>query len=155
MAGHLVARRTTRNLGRDHDVDPDMSDLLSLLGEPDTSFAVVGATDRPGKYGGIIYRDLKRKGFEVFAVNPYRDEVDGDTCWPTVDEIPETPTMAVLVVPARRGLQVLEDCARAGVKRVWVQPGASSPELIEALEEGGFDYVAEDCVMVKTRGVSV
>lgn len=131
-----------------------MSDLLPLLSEPDTSFAVVGATDRPGKYGGIIYRDLKRKGFDVYAVNPYRDRVDGDPCWPTVDAIPETPTMAVLVVPAKRGLEVLEDCARAGVKNVWVQPGASSPELIEALDGGGFHYVAEDCVMVKTRRVS-
>jgi predicted CoA-binding protein len=132
-----------------------MSDLNSFLDEPDTSFAVVGATDRPGKYGGIIYRDLKRKGFEVYAVNPYRDTVDDDPCWPTVDAIPETPTMAVLVVPAKRGFGVLEDCVRAGVKNVWVQPGASSPELIDALDQGGFRYVAEDCVMVKTRAASV
>ena len=132
-----------------------MSDLYSLANEPDTSFAVVGATDRPGKYGGIIYRDLKRKGFDVYAVNPYREIVDGDPCWPTVSDLPETPTMAVLVVPAKRGLRVLEDCAQAGVNRIWVQPGASSPELIAALDEGGFDYLAEECVMVKTRGVAV
>lgn len=131
-----------------------MSDLYALAIEPDTSFAVVGATDRPGKYGGIIYRDLKGKGFQVFAVNPYRDTVDGDPCWPSVSELPERPTMVVLVVPAKRGLEVLEDAAEAGIKQIWVQPGASSPELIAALEDGGFDYVAEDCVMVKTRGVA-
>jgi predicted CoA-binding protein len=131
-----------------------MSELLSLLDDPETSFAIVGATDRPGKYGGIIYRDLKRKGFQVYAVNPYRDDVDGDPCWPSVSELPDKSTMAVLVVPAKRGLEVLEDCARAGVDNVWVQPGASSPELVKALDEGGFDYVVEDCVMVKTRAVS-
>ncbi|MGH8945274.1 MAG: CoA-binding protein [Acidimicrobiia bacterium] len=131
-----------------------MSDLISLLDDPGTSFAVVGATDRPGKYGGIIYRDLKRKGFDVYAINPYRESVDGDPCWPTVSGLPTTPTMAVLVVPAKRGLEVLADCAEAGVNRIWVQPGASSPELIDALEDGGFDFVAEDCVMVKTRGIS-
>lgn len=132
-----------------------MSDLYSLTNEPDTSYAIVGATDRPGKYGGIIYRDLKRKGFQVFAVNPYRDTVDGDPAWPSVSELPERPTMVVLVVPAKRGLVVLEDAAEAGIEQIWVQPGASSPELIAALDEGGFDYVAEVCVMVKTRGVSV
>lgn len=131
-----------------------MSDLYSLANEPDTSYAIVGATDRPGKYGGIIYRDLKRKGFQVFAVNPYRDTVDGDPTSPSVSELPERPTMAVLVVPAKRGLEVLKDAAEAGIEKIWVQPGASSPELIEALEEGGFDYVAEDCVMVKTRRVA-
>lgn len=131
-----------------------MSDLMSLLHDPETSFAVVGATDQPGKYGGIVYRDLKRKGFEVYAVNPYRETVDGDPSWPKVSDLPSTPTMAVFVVPAKRGLEVLADIARAGVNRIWLQPGASSPELIDALEAGGFDYVAEDCVMVKTRGVS-
>lgn len=128
-----------------------MSDLMSLLDDPETSFAVVGATDQPGKYGGIVYRDLKRKGFEVYAVNPYRETVDGDPSWPKVSDLPDTPTMAVFVVPAKRGLEVLADIAQAGVHRIWLQPGASSPELIDALEAGGFDYVAEDCVMVKTR----
>jgi predicted CoA-binding protein len=132
-----------------------MSDLFALATEPDTSYAVVGATDRPGKYGGIIYRDLKGKGFQVFAVNPYRDEVDGDPCWPSVLDLPEKPTMAVLVVPAKRGLGVLKDCAEAGVDRIWVQPGASSPDLVDALEDGDFDYVVEQCVMVRTRGISV
>lgn len=140
-----------RNRWARYGVDRDMSALPSLLDDPDTSFAVVGATDRPGKYGGIIYRDLKGKGFDVYAVNPYRESVDGDPCWPKVSDLPAMPTMAVLVVPAQRGLGVLEDCAEAGVKRIWVQPGASSPELIDALEQGGFDYVANDCVMVRTR----
>lgn len=128
---------------------------MSLLDDPETSFAVVGATDQPGKYGGIVYRDLKRKGFEVYAVNPYRETVDGDPSWPKVSDIPATPTMAVFVVPAKRGLEVLADIAQAGVNRIWLQPGASSPELIDALEAGGFDYVAEDCVMVKTRAKKV
>lgn len=132
-----------------------MSDLISLLDDPDTSFAVVGATDRPGKYGGIIYRDLKRKGFKVYAVNPYRDTVDGDPCWASVSQLPEKPTMAVLVVPAKRGLEVLEDSANAGVDNIWVQPGASSPELVQALEEGGFNHVVDQCVMVKTRAKMV
>lgn len=131
-----------------------MSDLYSQANEPDTSYAIVGATDRPGKYGGIIYRDLKGKGFRVFAVNPYRDTVDGDPTWPSVSELPEKPRMVVLVVPAKRGLEVLEDAAEAGIEQIWVQPGASSPELVDALEAGNFDYVVEQCVMVRTRAVS-
>ena len=39
-----------------------MTDLTPLLGEPGASVAVIGATDHPTKYGGIIYRDLKRRG---------------------------------------------------------------------------------------------
>lgn len=131
-----------------------MTDLVSLLGDPGTSLAVIGATDRPGKYGGIIYRDMKTKGYTVYAVNPYRDMVDGDPCWHSVKDLPATPTIAVFVVPPSRGLQVLEECAEAGIRNIWVQPGAFSHALAEALEDGPFDWIAEDCVMVRSRRVS-
>lgn len=132
-----------------------MTDLGQLLNTPGTTLAIVGATDRPGKYGGIIYRDMKAKGFPVFGVNPYRQTVDGDRCWPTVVDLPETPTIAVFVVPAKRGLDVVDDCAEAGVENIWVQPGAHSAALGEKLEQGGFNWLAEACVMVLGRPAGV
>ncbi len=128
-----------------------MKDLTPLLSQPGTSLAVVGATDHPTKYGGIIYRDLKYKGFPVFAVNPYRETVDGDPCWSSVEDLPEVPTIVVLVVPAKRGLGVLEDSAAAGVENIWVQPGAFSNDLMEAMDRHGFNWLAEACVMVRAR----
>ena len=128
-----------------------MKDLTPLLTEPGTSLAVVGATDHPAKYGGIIYRDMKGKGFPVFAVNPNRSTVDGDPCWPTVKDLPEKPTIVVLVVHAEDGLEVLEDCAEAGLRNIWVQPGASSRELRDALDRGDFDWISDACVMVRAR----
>lgn len=132
-----------------------MNDLTALLSEPGTSIAVIGATDHPSKYGGIIYRDMKAKGFPVFAVNPYRSTVDGDPCWPTVKDLPETPTIAVFVIPARRGLKVLAECAEAGIKNIWIQPGAFSPQMREVLEAGDFNWLAEACVMVRARVAAV
>jgi uncharacterized protein len=132
-----------------------MKDLTPLLSEPGTSIAVIGATDHPAKYGGIIYRDMKAKGFPVFAVNPNRETVDGDKCWPTVKDLPEQPTIVVFVVPARKGLRVLQDCAEAGLRNIWIQPGAFSPQMRQALEAGNFDWIAEACVMVRARVAAV
>lgn len=126
-------------------------DLTPLLSQPDTTLAIVGATDSPGKYGGIIYRDMKSKGFTVYGVNPDRQTVDGDPCYPTVADTPAPATIAVLVVPANKGLQVLDDCERAGVTNIWVQPGAFSSALRDRLESGPFEWIAEACVMVRAR----
>jgi uncharacterized protein len=131
-----------------------VKDLTPLLSDPATTLAIIGATDRPGKYGGIIYRHMKGKGFRVFGVNPYREIVDGDPCWPTVNDLPEVATIAVFVVPAKRGLEVLRNCAEAGIRNIWVQPGASSPELEEALDAGPFDWISEACVMVRARAIT-
>ncbi|MGB7859141.1 MAG: CoA-binding protein [Acidimicrobiia bacterium] len=128
-----------------------MKDLTPLLSEPGTSLAIVGATDHPSKYGGIIYRDMKAKGFPVYAVNPYRSTVDGDPCWSKVSDLPEKPTIVVLVVPAKRGIEVLEDCVSAGIRNVWIQPGAFSMEMKDVLEAGDFEWIAEACVMVRAR----
>ena len=128
-----------------------MKDLTPLLSEPGTSIAVIGATDHLVKYGGIIYRDMKAKGFPVFAVNPNRATVDGDQCWPTVKDLPEKPTIAVFVVPAREGLKVVQDCADAGIRNIWIQPGAFSAKMRDALESGDFDWLADACVMVRAR----
>ena len=128
-----------------------MTDLTPLLSEPGTSLAVVGATDHPTKYGGIIYRDLKAKGYPVAAVNPYRDSVDGDPCWAKVSDLPEKPTIVVLVVPAKRGLGVVEDAAEAGIENIWIQPGAFSMDLRESLDSNGINWLAEACVMVRAR----
>ena len=132
-----------------------MTDLTPLLAEPGTSLAVIGATDHSGKYGGIIYRDLKAKGFRVFAVNPYRTVVDGDRCWKSVGDLPEKPTIAVFVVPARRGIDVLAECAEVGIENIWVQPGASSPAFMEVLEAGPFNYLVDACVMVRARVAAI
>ena len=63
--------------------------------------------------------------------------------------------MAVFVVPAKRGLTVLADCEEAGIENIWLQPGASSEELEAALEAGGFNWLAEACVMVRARIAAV
>ncbi len=126
-------------------------DLTPTLLEPDSTLAIIGATDTPGKYGGIIYRDMKAKGFTVFAVNPGRDTVDGDPCYHSVNDLPETPTIAVFVVPAPRGVRVLEQCREAGIRNIWIQPGAFSSAFRSALDGDDFDWVAEACVMVRAR----
>lgn len=127
------------------------NDILRLLDESDTTVAVVGATDNPSKYGYVIYRDLKRKGFTVFPVNPNRESVDGDESFPTLEDLPSRPTIINLVVPPKVALGVIEQCQTLGWKNVWLQPGAESPETLRYLQEHGFNYLANACIMVASR----
>lgn len=132
-----------------------MNDLRSYLDDPETSFAIVGATNTPGKYGGRIYRDLKSKGFKVYAVNPRAEEVDGDPAYATLKDLPEKPTMAVMVVPAKVGLDVIDDAVEIGLENIWVQPGAESEELLAKLDEKGLSWIGNGpCVMVETRRIA-
>lgn len=131
-----------------------MKDIASLLEEPETTVAVVGATDNASKYGHVIYRDLKRKGFQVYPVNPRRERVDGDRAYPSLmvlAAIAVTPTIVNIVVPPPIAQSVLKECLALGLRNVWLQPGAESPENLEFLQEHGFNYLANACIMVASR----
>lgn len=122
-----------------------------ILARPDASVAVVGASDRSDKYGAVIYRDLKRKGYTVHAVNPNRDTVDGDPAYPTLADLPAAPDIVNLVVPPSVGVEVATQALDLGYDRIWAQPGAESPELLALLQEADADYLAHACIMVRTR----
>lgn len=128
-----------------------MTDIATLLNDPATTVAVVGATDNAAKYGSVIYRDLKRKGYTVFPVNPNRVEVDGDKAYPSLDKLPESPTIVNIVVPPGATIRVLKMSLELGLKNVWLQPGAESPESLAFLQEHGFNYLANACIMVESR----
>lgn len=130
------------------------ADIAALLHRPGTTVAVVGANNNPSKYGNRIYRDLKAKGFRVFAVNPYRDEVDGDPCWRSLSDLPEVPTIVDFVIPPARTLETLREARELGYTNVWIQPGAEDDEVIEYLEEHEFNHLVNACIMVQARPVA-
>lgn len=127
------------------------TDLTPLLASSAAVIAVVGATDNLEKYGSIIYRDLKGRGYQVLAVNPGRDEVDGDPCYPSLHELPVRPDVIDFVVPADVGLRVARTAVQLGLDHIWLQPGAESPDLIDFLEASGLDYQYDTCIMVRAR----
>jgi predicted CoA-binding protein len=128
-----------------------MQDILSLLAEPGTTIALVGATDNESKYGHTIFLDLKRKGYRVYPVNPRRDTVQGEKAYSKLADIPEPPTIVNFVIPPRFTLHVLKQCLELGLMNVFIQPGAESPEVMEFVQESGFNYLANACIMVETR----
>lgn len=128
-----------------------MTDIASLLDRPETTVAVVGATDNPSKYGHVIYRDLKRKGFHVYPVNANRSTVDGDPAFPSLSDLPEKPTIVNLVIPPEETIKVLRQCLSLGLMNVWIQPGAEDPHVLTFLQNNGFNYLANACIMVQSR----
>lgn len=82
-----------------------------------TSVAVVGASNAPGSVGGTIFANLLDGRFTGIAtpVNRQAKVVHSVRAYTRVSEIPETPDVAVLAVPATEVLDVARDAAGAGV----------------------------------------
>lgn len=81
------------------------------------SVAVIGASRDAQSVGGALFRNLLNNGFTgtVFPVNPNATSVAGVHTYPSVLEIPADVDIAVIVVPAEKVLDVVDQCGKKGI----------------------------------------
>ena len=132
--------------GRPHEALEQMDDRIREFVSQRT-WAIVGASNDPSKYGNRVYRTLRDAGYSVFPVNPNEDEIEGARAYPAVGDLPVVPDVVDLVVPPKIGVDVVRQCHEAGVRRVWFQPGAESEEAIEYCRQQNIDVVWDHCAM--------
>ena len=111
-------------------------------------FAVVGATDNPQKYGNQIVKDLKKRGYDVYPVNPRLKEVEGLACYAALADVPVKVDVVDFVVPPEATEEILRQCKELGLSRIWLQPGSESDSAIAFCRDNGLEVVHDVCVMM-------
>lgn len=114
--------------------------------------ALVGASTNPEKYGHIIWQDLESKGFTVIPINRRGNTMGGRKSYESLITAKSEHDigLVVYVIPPERTLESLKDANAAGLKKVWIQPGAGDSHVREYLEQNGFEYLMNACVMIQT-----
>jgi acetyltransferase len=81
------------------------------------SIALIGASDEEGSLGYALLKNLTELGYEgkVYPVNIHKPEILGFKAYQTVDQLPETVDLAVIVTPAKTVPDVVEQCGKAGI----------------------------------------
>lgn len=113
-------------------------------------WAVVGANENPDKYGNMIYKKLKARGYKVYPVNPNYETIEGDKCYKNLSSLPEVPEVIDMVVSPKRGKEVIEEASNIGVKNIWLQPGTYDNQLMSLIDSKGLNAV-QACVLVALR----
>jgi acyl-CoA synthetase (NDP forming) len=117
-----------------------MSSSLDFLFHP-KSVAVVGASENPTSWGRFMLEHLKSYGFKgpFYPINPRQPEVMGIKAYASLDEVPGTVDYVIYIIGIGNALDVLEQCARKGVKAVHLLAGRAAetgrPELINLEQE--------------------
>ncbi len=98
------------------------NESLKSFFSPD-SVAVIGASRTPGKGGYNIVENLLRLGFrgKIYPVNPQAERILGLEVFRSLKDIPETPELALIVLPPSRVVASLEECVAVGVKAVIIE----------------------------------
>ena len=120
------------------------------------NIAVVGVSRKEGEAANLIYKTLRGKGYQVYAVNPVAESIAGDPCYPNVAAVPANLDGVFIMTKPEISKQVVAECIEAGVPRVWMHENgiagdaasSVSPEAVEMCKENGIQVIAGGCPMM-------
>jgi uncharacterized protein len=100
--------------------------------------AVTGVSRTPKTHGSnTVYRRLRERGYEVFAVNPNAQEVEGDRCYEDLHSIPGGVDAVVIGTRPEIAKHTMRECAELGIKHVWMHWGGGASSVSDTATEYG------------------
>ena len=106
------------------------------------SIAVIGANRDPSRFSNKAVRAWKARGYTGYPINPTETgEIEGLPLRDRVGDVPEPIDEATLYVRPSIGMGLLEELKEKGIKKVYVNPGAESMELLDKAYELGLETV--------------
>jgi predicted CoA-binding protein len=83
--------------------------------------AVTGVSRHPANHGSnVVYKRLRDRGYEVFAVNPNADEIEGDPCYHDLASVPDGVDWVVIGTKPESAEATMHECVELGIDRVWM-----------------------------------
>jgi uncharacterized protein len=111
--------------------------------------AIVGVSRNPKDFTRTLFSEFRRRGYDVVPVTPLTSELDGLRCYAQVQDIAPPVEGALLLTSPAVTDSVVQDCASAGIRRVWMYraggAGAVSPNAIVFCELNGIQVVGGEC----------
>ena len=115
--------------------------------------AVTGVSRNPQGHGSnIVYQRLRERGYEVFAVNPNADTIEGDRCFHDLASIPGGVEAVVIGTRPETAEATMRECDQLGIKHVWMHrafgQGSVSPEAASFGREKGITVIDGGCPLM-------
>ena len=115
------------------------------------TIALVGASPNSSRPSNGVMRYLLDRGYRVIPVRPLVREVHGVPCVGSLAEIDESIDLVDVFRRADACPGVARQAVEAGAKAVWLQLGLVSPEARRIAEDGGLEYVENECTAIVHR----
>lgn len=111
------------------------------------SFAVVGHSAK-SSFPELSYKELRKQGRKVFAVDPSTDSICGDKAYGDLQSLPEKVEGVVLELPKEETESWVNKAAEAGVKDIWLHMGSDTPQALETGKKQGLNVLHGTCAVM-------
>jgi predicted CoA-binding protein len=113
------------------------------------TIAIVGLSSNELRASNFVGYYLKRHGYTVIPVNPRETEILGETCYPSLLDVP-VPIDVVDVFRAPEALPgIARDAVAIGASALWCQFGVINEEGAQIAEGGGLTVIMDRCLKIE------
>lgn len=119
------------------------------------NLAIIGVSRTSHKFGNMAYKELKAKGYRVYAIHPSADTLEGEKAYKDFASLPVKVEGAVIVLPPVQAEKVVHDAVAAGIKRIWMQQGSESEAAVKFCRDNGVSEVHGECIMMYAVGTGL
>jgi uncharacterized protein len=113
--------------------------------------AIAGVSRNPAKFGQMAFKELKKKGLNVIPVNPSADEIMGIKAYPDIRSLPANVGGVVIMTNKEQTASIVRDAKEKGIRNIWIQLSADTPESIKELEGTDINYITGECILMHYR----
>ena len=114
-----------------------------------STFAVAGASQDRSKYGNKVFRAIVASGRTAYPLNPTANEVESQPAFASIVDLPVVPESLSIVTRPHVTRQVIQQAIAAGVKNIWMQPGAEDSKGSHAARDAGLNVIDNgSCILV-------
>ena len=116
--------------------------------------AIAGVSRDPKKFGFLVFKQLKEKGFEVYPINPGADNIAGTPCFRSVSALPLNVHSLVVLTPKKQTKDVVAEAMAKGIDNIWIQQMCDTPEAIELTKAHPVNLITKECILMHTDPVT-
>lgn len=110
--------------------------------------AVAGASRDPKKFGGSVIKELKEKGFDLYPVNPFAEEIQGLKCFKSVNDLPDEVKHLLIVTPKSSTAEVAGQAVEKKMEMVWIQQMSDNQESMQILQDAHIPFIHNKCILM-------
>lgn len=125
--------------------NPDPQACCAML-KSVKNIAVVGLSPNASRPSYGVSAAMQGFGFRVIPVHPAATEILGEKVYPTLAAVPEPVDLVNVFRSAEFIDDVVDECLRLGLKRLWIQEGIVNEPAAQRALAGGMTVVMDRCI---------
>ena len=126
----------------------DIGTLRRIL-QTTHSIAMVGLSDKWHRPSYFVAKYLLDRGFKVIPVNPGHQQILGQKCYPTLEDIPDKVDMVDLFQRPERVMPFVESAIDMKVRFIWMQLGIVNEEAAAKARAQEIEVVMDRCPKIE------